>query len=550
MIILLIYAAIKIKLLEGSPFSGYNLCMRILLVSIDLVLGTRILINVLKRKGHKVKNLELKEVRYSEPVSKKALADIYRYARNFDVIGLAFNSFYAPLARELAGYLKSKGIKIIIAGGPHATALPEEVAEYVDAVVVYEAEITLPKLIERIKKGSFPGDIKGLVLKRGKRIINTGCPLIENNPDNIPFQSFSPRDILYYNVRKRSFEKPTLDTIFPYRERNYFILTSRGCPFKCSYCCNSLFARLNSDFARMRKRSIENIISEMKIAKKSGFNGFYIADDNFLAFSLKEIEDFSKSYKKEIRLPFGLSGLNPNNMRIPSSAKKIDLLLDSGLSDMRIGVQSGSNKTLKKFNRKYRREELTGLLAAFVNRKTIWKKPNDTLRVAVDFICDAPWENEKDKIDTIDLANSLLPAYGIFFYSLVYLPGTDIYDLALKKEWIKDKKRDIYLKGIAGVDDNIYNRLLFLIAVLRERGSGIPPEIISFILKNHKRNPELSEKIIDFVIKAVNDTEAHHGFNIHHLTLHPYLKGFNKWRKTVGQKGRKVLFRSYHEPYG
>jgi len=311
-----------------------------------------------------------------------------------------------------------------------------------------------------------------------------------------------------------------------------------------------MFAKLNADFNKIRKRSVRNIISEMELAKKSGFKGFYIVDDNFLAFTLKEIKEFAKLYSDIINLPFGISGLNPNNMKSKDSEEKIGLLLSCGLSDIRIGVQSGSNKTLKIFRRRYIAEELANLLSVFKNRKTIWKAPNDKLRVAIDLICDAPWENEKDKLATIKLANNLLFTYSIFFYTLIYLPKTDIYELALKTGWLKDKEKNIYLRGIAGVEDNIYNRLLFVIAVLKERGSSLPDELISYILKIQKTNPSLAKMFIDSIIKLVNDTEEHHGIKTTHLTLHPYLKGFNEWKKTVGQKGKKVLFRSYHEPYG
>lgn len=525
--------------------------MKILLISIDLVLGTRVLVNVLKKRGFEAHNLQIVNIRYSDTLSEKTLRNIYDFSKGYDVVGLSFNSFYSVLAARLAKYLKSRGIRWVICGGPHPTAAPEEIMEHSDIAVVYEAEITLPRLLDNLKRDVPPDNIKGLVFKgRNGRIINTGCPEIETDLDSIPLQNFSPEDITYYDFEKSNFVKPAVHNLFSYGGRNYFIMTSRGCPFKCAYCCNNLFAKLNEKFARIRKRSVRNIISEMKAAKIAGFNGFYIADDNFLSFSLSELESFSRIYRSQINLPFGISGLNPNNMRSKNSAEKIGLLLCCGLSDIRIGAQSGNDKTLKKFKRRYTALELPKLLNIFENRHTIWKKPDDKLRVAVDFICDAPWENANDKLKTLKLANNLLSTYSVFFYTLIYLPGTEIYETALKKGWFKDKEQDIYLRGIAGVEDNIYNRIFFLIAVLHERGIKLPDIMIDHILKIHKDNPSSSENLIDFIIGTVNSVEDHHGFKNEHLTLHPYLKGFNKWEKTVGRKGKKVLFRSYHMPYG
>jgi hypothetical protein len=139
--------------------------------------------------------------------------------------------------------------------------------------------------------------------------------------------------------------------------------------------------------------------------------------------------------------------------------------------------------------------------------------------------------------------------YSVFCNSLTYFPGTDLYDTAIREGWIRDHEKDIYLKGI-GVADNIFNRLLFLIAILKERGVKMSDSVIDHIIDVYKKDPVFAEELIDFIIGTVNSVEEHHSLNTKHLTAHPYLKGFNKWQKTVGHKGKKVLFRSYHEAYG
>jgi radical SAM superfamily enzyme YgiQ (UPF0313 family) len=184
------------------------------------------------------------------------------------------------------------------------------------------------------------------------------------------------------------------------------------------------------------------------------------------------------------------------------------------------------------------------------NRSTIWPPPYDKLHVALDFICDAPWETKEDKVATIKLAQKVLTQYSIFFYTLVYLPGTEIYTQALNNGWIDNNIKDIYLRGIAGVDDNIYNRTLFLVAVTKERGFTISDKVVDHILELSGSEPEIAKDMINSIINCVNRIESHHKVNLKHAALHPYLSGFNEWTKTSGHVGRKVLFRSYHEPYG
>lgn len=529
-----------------------RLPMKITLIQIDLVMGSRILLALLHEMGYHLKSLQI-NIRYTDLLSQEDLDIIYEYVRGSDVVGLSFNTFYAVAARELALYLKRRGIKFIVTGGNHVTALPEEAIEYSDIVVKSEAELTLPKILEALKHNRLKdlSHVKGIVYKDGSEVIcNNGAPDIVWELDSIPFQSVDTDMIKYFNCERKLYT-PGKRELFPHADQSYFILASRGCPFICTYCSNSLYQSIASGLKTVRKRSIDNIIGEMEYGLSNGFESFRIYDDNFFSFTLDEIEEFSREYMRRVKRPFSVMGVNPNNFRSTQAEKKLKLLIDCGLVDIRIGVQSGSDKTLTIFKRGYKAKELPGLLAPIErNRRTIWDSPYDKLHVALDFICDAAWETEEDKIATIRLAQEILSEYSIFFYTLIYLPGTDIYKEGLKKGWIDDRVKDIYLRGIAGIDDNIHNRMLFLIAITKERGFALPNRLIDHILQLAKDAPETAEGIIDSIIHSMNKIEEHHKVNLKHAASHPYLTGFNKWTKTKGDVGREVLFRSYHEPYG
>lgn len=368
--------------------------------------------------------------------------------------------------------------------------------------------------------------------------------------DELPFQSVDTEYIKFFDKRNKLYT-PKKGNLFPHSEDCYFVLASRGCPFSCTYCSNSLYHSINPQFKKVRKRSVLNIIEEMEYALENGYKSFYITDDNFFSFDIEELRIFREEYLNRIKMPFSVVGINPNNFRQSFAEEKLKILLESGLTDVRVGVQSGSDKTLKIFNRNYKSEEVPKLLAPLDgNRKTIWNPPYDKLHVSLDFICDGIWETNDEKIATIKLALKVLKQYSIFFYTLVYLPGTQIYNQAVKNKWINNNEKDIYFRGIAGVDDNIYNRILFLIAVTKERSITLSEKLIDHILEEAKSDGDLAKEIINSIISCINSLEEHHNVNVEHAALHPYLKGFNMWTKTTGQVGRKVLFRSYHEPYG
>jgi len=524
--------------------------MKVTLIQIDLVMGSRVLLSLLRKKQYEVKSLQV-NIRYTDLFSEEDLDIIYGYVDGSDVVGLSFNTFYAISAEQLAVFLKKKGIRYIVTGGNHVTALPDDAITFSDIVIKYEAEITLPKVLEAIEKGCDLSGIKGIVYKCNDSIFySSEAPDIVWELDTLPFQSVDTNLIKYFDLQNKIYI-PDKNELFPHSKNCYFILASRGCPFMCTYCSNSLYRAIDRRFIKVRKRSIGNILDEMEYALSNGFESFYITDDHFFAFTLTEIELFNEEHKKRIQKPFSIGGINPNDFKSATAEKKLKLLIDCGLSDVRIGIQSGSNKTLEILKRGYKAEEIPKLLTPIEeNRSTIWKPPYDRLHVALDFICDAVWESEADKVATIKLAQRVLTQYTIFFYTLVYLPGTELHALALKNGWIDNEVKDIYLRGIAGVDDNINNRVLFLIAVTKERGITLSEVLLDFILELSHSDEDMAKDIINSIIDCINGAEKHHKIDQKHSTLHPYLTGFNEWTKTMGQVGRKVLFRSYHQPYG
>ncbi|MFH1189194.1 MAG: cobalamin-dependent protein, partial [Candidatus Omnitrophota bacterium] len=311
--------------------------MKVTLIQIDLVMGSRVILSILKDNGYDARALQV-NVKYTDVLKKADLEAIFRYSGGARVVGLSFNSFYAPIARQLAGYLKSRGIEYIIAGGTHATALPDEVIEYADVVVRYEAELTFPRVLESLGDPDEMGRIKGIVFRKdGSPVHTDGAPEIVWDLDTLPFQSVDTGLIKYFDLKRKVYTPERRD-LFPGAGGCYFILASRGCPFSCTYCSNSLYHSIDPRFRKVRKRSVDNILSEMSWAAGKGFKSFYIADDSFFSFSKPELEAFGRGYKREIKKPFSVVGLNPKALAAPEADKKLKILLDCGLSDVRIGV--------------------------------------------------------------------------------------------------------------------------------------------------------------------------------------------------------------------
>jgi len=188
---------------RGVVDSNRKSNMNITLLQIDLVLGARILLSLLREKGFNAKSLQL-NIRYTDSLSEDDLEIIWDYVSESDVVGLSFNTFYAPQADKLARFLKQKGIRRIIVGGNHATALPEEVIQYADVVVKYEAEITLLKVLDCLYDYEKLSLINGIAYKHDNKVIyNNNPPEIVWKLDELPFQSVDTEYIKFFDKKNK-----------------------------------------------------------------------------------------------------------------------------------------------------------------------------------------------------------------------------------------------------------------------------------------------------------------------------------------------------------
>jgi len=90
-----------------------------------------------------------------------------------------------------------------------------------------------------------------------------------------------------------------------YRGRNYATISSRGCPYECAYCCNSLYHRLYPDW-RVRRRSVGHLVGELEAVFREHPEvaqvNFY--DDWFLACPMEHLREFCAEYKARVNRPF------------------------------------------------------------------------------------------------------------------------------------------------------------------------------------------------------------------------------------------------------
>jgi len=307
----------------------------------------------------------------------------------------------------LAKILKEKLDVKIILGGPHASLVYSETLKafpWIDIIVIGEAEITIKELLDSIENDI--SKIKGIAYKDK---VTEQRPLIQNL-DNIKFPSFDLINPLkdYHNLRYG--QRPIKLT--------GKIISSRGCPFQCSYCSTCVMWQ-----KKTRYRSITNIIKEIKeLKEKYEIRHISFMDDIF-TLDEKRVLDFCKQIKQaNLDITWGCSS------RIDTvNAHMLESMQDSGCKEIYYGVESGSPRTLLFFGK--------GGSSYPLKAFEIVKKTTELgINATASFIIGSPDETEVDIMMTKELAEKMAKSGAeTQGHILAVLPGTKLYNEYINK---------------------------------------------------------------------------------------------------------------------
>ncbi len=431
--------------------------------------GLRCLSASLKSQGHQVNLLFLPD--YREEVDDlrdqdyrygaELLADVANHCQGSGLIGISLMTYCFERVAHLSDYLRQQLEIPVIWGGIHATIRPEECLTHADFVCRGEGEEALAKLAQALETGQPTTDIANLTFRQDGQVVhNPVAPLVQNL-DQYPRPDYDMRDHYYAPLAQpplRPMDMAAFKSLMasnplsnPTRgEIVYQTMASRGCPYHCAYCCNNFLRQLYPRQKYVRFLKVDTLISELQEIKASFpfLNVIVFSDDSFFSAPLPWLEKFAKVYAQEIALPFRCLA-SP----LAITEKKLTLLTKVGLRGLQIGIQTGSDRT----RRLYQREgsssqviEAGKILARFI-------PPLEPPKY--DIIIDNPYENQKDIQDTLKLLMQIPPPYQVQQFSLVFIPGTDLYTRAAQEGLIEDERRQVYRKQFH-VAGNIYLKLL------------------------------------------------------------------------------------------
>jgi len=277
-----------------------------------------------------------------------------------------------------------------------------------------------------------------------------------------------------YILRKRKVVKLNRKLLCKYSRfsgKSYYLMTTRGCPLACTYCCNSFF---NERFGKqgIRKRSVENVIEELKNVLKLFPDLIYIhvVDDCFTVYDTRWLSAFADMYSKEINKHLIC-------LSIPSylTEEKVRILKKAGLSWMFLGLQSGSEQIMKNiFKRSVSTEKFTQA-AQLLKRFDIASY--------IDIILDNPYETEEDLYKTIEVLTKVPKPVMLNIFSLTFYRGTELYE--------KAQRENLTIESYHSKNFHLYTQTTLNKIV---RLTVLFPK--SFIMLLHKHHKSLVGKII------------------------------------------------------
>lgn len=259
-----------------------------------------------------------------------------------DVVGIncQFSRQYKIYHRMFSLVKRVKPVCITIAGGAHVTVCPEEVLNdsNCDFIIEGEAEESFREFLLAISQGNDISQVDGLGWKANGRLFFNKKQKWISDLDSIPFPAYHLMDLDRYFG---------LEASHGLRHRNKYcpIITSRGCPAKCTFC--SAYRVWGKKY---RLRSADNVLEEMKLLKDQyGVEELMFEDDNITANPKRAMELFSRMIEEG----FNFIWDTPNGVGVWSiNEKMLKVIQQSGCVKLNFPVESGSQHVLNNIIKK------------------------------------------------------------------------------------------------------------------------------------------------------------------------------------------------------
>lgn len=375
-------------------------------------LGLGYLAASVEKHGYKVKILDCS----AEGLNSGDIIEIIKND-NPKIIGLTVTTLTLNVVFLLANLIKKniKNCEIII-GGPHVTMDSGIVREMdLNFGIMGEAENSLPLFLDYYLKNRCKVDFVAGLIYRQNGAYKINSQEVIKDIDSIQFPA---RHLYNHNC----YYNPLFD-------RNMTsLITSRGCPFSCSFCS---YSNMRKNY---RKRSIQNVILEIKhVVNSLNIKGIEFVDDVF-TLDMRRTFDLCDEIIKN-NLDFKWTCQTRADL---VSRELLEVMKKAGCTKISFGIESGSEHIRKEVVGKNIPDKI--IVEAVKTCKEL------DIKVATNMILGHPDETKKDIKKSIKFIIKLNPDFALFT-PLGILPDSPLLNVALREKKINSDIYYRYMKG-------------------------------------------------------------------------------------------------------
>ncbi|MFZ2957116.1 MAG: radical SAM protein [Candidatus Ozemobacteraceae bacterium] len=329
---------------------------------------------------------------YQEPFATARIVDFLEGAA--PTVGFSCMANLLPFTlMAMKEYKLQHPDSFLILGGVGAKSVEEKILDrcpWVDLIAVGEGEKAAPLLLAALKAKTDLSDVPGIVTRRNGAVFRSPLAPRIKNLDEIPFPAFHKVDLSRY--------------------RGYGMMTSRGCPYPCTFCSVAPIWEHESTF-----RSNADIIEEMRVLHEQAQVKMFLFQDEFFVSSKAKVLSFCADLKRSGLLAvwkaFGRVDLTDREM--------MEAMADAGCVELRFGIESGSDRILSMTKKGF-----TAVQAIEKVAEAIPLFP----RVDAFYMWGFPFETMEDFHQTVFQMISVRMMGGRVLPSLLcLLPQTDLY---------------------------------------------------------------------------------------------------------------------------
>ncbi len=397
----------------------------------NLPLGLLYIAAVLDKAGYKVEILDA----FMTDFAFRKIGDITEVGMSYgkirdeirrrepDIVGIS-NPFSCQVENTIrvADIVKETSPSILtVVGGPHVTVVPVEFleeAKNVDIVVVGEGEYTMLDIIRFFEGHKKISEVLGIAYRKDDKVVlNPPRPLIKNL-DELPYPA-------YHLVEMEQYLNPKEIDYRSFKGRAISMITSRGCPFNCSFCAVHL--HMGKMF---RANSVDYVVNHIEhVVNKYRVKTIFFEDDN-LTFDLKRIEAICD---KIIEKGISVDWETPNGIRADYlTLNLLKKMKRAGCKSVFFGIESGDQFVLDRIiDKKFK-------LSNVVKVAKLCKEIG--LKTGAFYIIGFPGEKKENMEKTIELALRLKKEFDVGMHLFFATPsyGTRLYEECKEKGYIRE----------------------------------------------------------------------------------------------------------------